>query len=175
MQEAPCCLRAHHTEKEVPVAALPPAPLTLPHNGALLLRQVQASSCTPSAVLHCSRAAPGCSHTAAPRPLPGTDLQSPRLGAQPLPACLRLRCARGGTHHLFCPPQSGCCTFLGCSEAPPPSQPISHPLGGLLTCGSLSSSVAPSQECRPSPDSFSSLLFFFLLSYVEVFLPFLNI
>ena len=29
MQEAPCCLRAHRTEKEVPMAALLPAPLTM--------------------------------------------------------------------------------------------------------------------------------------------------
>ena len=54
-------------------------------------------SSTPQPVSHCSPAPDtlllslsGCSHTANPNPLPGTDLWSPSFGIQPLPEYLRL-------------------------------------------------------------------------------------
>ena len=76
-----------------------PPPLTLPTSGTLLLLWAQTSSLVPSAVALCSPAhgAPlpgpsGCPHAVGPSPLPGTDLWSLSLRAQPPPEHLRLWC-----------------------------------------------------------------------------------
>ena len=77
--------------------AVPPPPLALPKNGALLLLWDQTSSWVPLAVVHYSPtigtllpSPSGCLHTANPSPLPGTDLWSLSLSAQPLTKHLRL-------------------------------------------------------------------------------------
>ena len=96
-----CLLRAYVcTEKDAPMTVLPLL-LDLPNSGTLLLWQSQASSHTPSAVVHCYLAhgipvpsPSGCLHTDNSSPFPGKDLCSPSLSAQPPPDCLRLWCPR---------------------------------------------------------------------------------
>ena len=126
---------------------------------------------TPQSAAHCSLAPSGCLHTANPSPLPGTDLWSLSLSAQPPPEHLRLWCP-GAVVQMICvalsllrPPQSTCCAFL-CSCEDPLSRPISLS-GGFPGCGFLSFFTAPSQECWSHSDSFFPLspCLFFLLFY----------
>ena len=88
----PCLKAGTCPDKDIPMALLPLFSLILCNNGTLLLLQAQASSCASLAVaLH----SPACGapflspssylYTANPSPLPGTDLQTLSLSAQPTP------------------------------------------------------------------------------------------
>ena len=91
----------------------------------------------------------GCLHTANPSALPGTNLWSLSLSAQPRPEHLR-QWSPGVVVQvicvaltLFCPPQSILCTFLHDFEVHP-SWPISPLVGCFPGCGVLPSLTAPS-------------------------------
>ena len=189
MQEAPHHLRALVcTEKDTPMAVLPlfflpsltmapcfscgpklpPAPPTPWHS-------------TPQPLSHCFLAPQVV--TTQPRnwpPKPESQHPAPAwvyqamvpedIGTKGLCGCLS-----------FCPPQSNCCTFFYGFEAPISTGWSPCQLGTLPGCVSLSSFTALPQEWWSHPDS---LLFFFSLSlffsfvlpsYMEGFLPFLEV
>ena len=134
----------------------------------------------------------GFFHTANPRPLHGPASEAWGSALSHLLSVLVCDAQSSGTNHL--------CGFL--SALPSSDQLLSFSLklwgfpsipswshwqlGGLPMCEFLSSFTAPSQEAWSCPDSFLSCFFFLfslslslfsfvLPSYVEVFLPFLEV
>ena len=108
---------------------------------------------TPQPIAHCFPACGtallsplGCPHTANPNPLPGTDLRSLSLSAQPPPKCLSCG-VQGGVHMicvtLLCPSQSSSCAFLS-DFAVPLSWLISLSVRWLPRVWFLFSFTAPS-------------------------------
>lgn len=132
--------------------------------------------------MHCSPALSCCFHTANPSPLPGTDLW--RWVSAPAPtqvslavvlqAVVLMVCA---TFSLLSPSKTAAAVFSEVLRLPPPFWLISHQLGVLPECRFLSSFTAPSQKFWHILTSF--FLFFFspfvLPSYVEGFMPFLEV
>lgn len=130
----------------------------------------------PPPVVHCLPRPSGCPHTASLSPLPGTDLWSLSLRAQPPPTCLRLWFL--GQRYQWSVRLSLVFSLLSLAvalfsqgfEVPLHLSRPPHQFGDTPGCGFLSSFTAPSQECCSCPDF---LYFLFSLSRPLFFSPLL--
>lgn len=195
---AVACTHPHNPLKRCPAAwepvhidkvsmAVSAPPFALPNNGALLLWWAQASSRTPSAVVHHSLALAGCLHAANPVLSPGITSEVQNLSIQISPECLRLGCA--GQSHW---PLTNWQSLWLCSAS---SDGLVHFSSRLWGSPSIQADLPASHGAGP-PSVWNPFLFhsslpavlvlsflsplslffipFVLLSYVEVFLPFLK-